>query len=50
MTANDTAIGILLMTDVEYVMTSLVWAVYGLALGFGLGYIARLMWISHDRK
>jgi hypothetical protein len=35
------------MTNVDYIVTSLTWAVYGLVMGFGIGSVARLMW---DRK
>lgn len=38
------------MTDAEYVLTSLVWAMYGLTLGFCLGLIARLIWHPSNRK
>jgi hypothetical protein len=36
--------------DVEYVLTSLLYAVYGLALGFSVGCLARLLWMIYDRK
>lgn len=38
------------MTDSSYVYASLVWAVYGLVAGFGLGTVTRLMWMTFSRK
>jgi hypothetical protein len=38
------------MTDGSYIYASLLWAVYGLVVGFGLGTVARLMWMTLSRK
>lgn len=38
------------MTDAEYAVTSLIWAAYGLTVGFGLGAVARLMWASFKQR
>lgn len=38
------------MTVSSYVIASLLWAVYGLVIGFGTGSIARLMWTNSNRK
>lgn len=35
------------MINVDYIVNSLTWAVYGLTLGFGVGSLARLIL---DRK
>ncbi len=36
------------MTNLDYIVTSLTWAVYGLVLGFSIGSIAQLIWDRHE--
>jgi len=35
------------MTNVDYIVTSLTWAMYGLVVGFGIGSLALIIW---DRR
>lgn len=38
------------MTDVSYICVSLMWALYGLVAGFGIGMTARVLWAEIKRK
>jgi hypothetical protein len=38
------------MTDADYVLASLIWTVYGFTMGFGLGFLARLVWTTLNRR
>jgi hypothetical protein len=36
--------------DAMYVLMSLLWALYGLVVGFGIGLIARMVWAEIKRR
>lgn len=36
--------------DAMYVLASLLWALYGLVTGFGVGLLARMVWAEFKRK